>query len=241
MSSIAGENEIKVEIFHLFPHLIPELRIHIWALAIDDRVVKLPYPSSIIPGRWSPTLPPAVTRACHESRNHCSYQRWSDCPGPSYIWVNFDHDIIQIKSDQLGRPKTYPLNDIKHLRVDLVDSRGEEDDDWYHYNSQELYDFPKLQSVDILGPRDLCCYTQYIGDFSFGHCPKSNVRVITMKTGEWIDNKTAGAYQDYLDLEAELGFFTRVVNDRDYEDEEERLEDVRQLQIPLPRVDLSYL
>ncbi|KAL5326331.1 hypothetical protein ACEPPN_004015 [Leptodophora sp. 'Broadleaf-Isolate-01'] len=230
--------------FHPFPRLIPELRAQIWALATEDRVVKVNGSSSSSrPGCWSPTPPPAVTRASRESRELCSYQKsFVSLSGSRYIWANFDHDVIHILSEMLWGHMGLPINDIKHLRIELLDVTDYEEEDWWNHHIKTFDDFSKLARVDLLVVKDLLYFTQYIGDGYFGSCPKSNVRIISRATGEWLDQETLGTYQDWWDTDGgtrDLDSMTRVVHDEDDEDREERIEDIKQFQMPLPRLDLN--
>ena len=232
--------------FHIFPHFVPEIRAQIWALATEDRVIRVKESNW---GWWSRSPVPAVTRVCRESRNYCSYQKGffearSFVATERYIWVNFDHDTIHVRSTVFWLPEMLPLSDIKHLRIELVDIQGEEViEDWWYHHLRKLRDIPKLTSVDLLVPRELRFYDQYIEDACFGTCERDNVRIVNMSTGEWIDNETAGPYIDYIESWGgeHLDGMTRVVEwDVDKETRKERLEDMKQIQMPRPRINLDY-
>ena len=88
--------------FYPFPRLPLTLRIQIWEVATDDRVLRVKKKLHYKQGYWPPTLVPAVTRACWESRKYCSYQKAFIIDlSPRYIWANFDCDIIQMSSRRL--------------------------------------------------------------------------------------------------------------------------------------------
>ncbi|RDL34592.1 uncharacterized protein BP5553_07720 [Venustampulla echinocandica] len=231
--------------FHPFPRLIPEIRTQIWALATEDRVIRVNESNW---GPWSPSPVPAITRACRESRKHCSYQKsfFSSIAGGRYIWVSFDHDTIHVRSTVFwGFEFTrLPIGDIKHLRIELVDEEGKEvEEDWWYHHKALLRDFPKLKSVDLLVPLELRFYGQYIEDAYFGTCDRKNVRIVNMSTGEWFDDETAGPYIDYIESWGgeHLDCMTRLVEwDVDEESRKERVEDMKQLQMPRPRINLDY-
>src|SRR3954471_7480570 len=91
------KQRLKMTTFHPFPRLIPELRSQIWALATEDRIIRVE--SRARASGWrSPTPAPAVTRACHESRELCNdHKSFASGLNPCYIWVNFNHNIIHIQ------------------------------------------------------------------------------------------------------------------------------------------------
>ncbi|PVH77062.1 hypothetical protein DL98DRAFT_517503 [Cadophora sp. DSE1049] len=238
--------------FHPFPLLTPELRTQIFTLATPSRTIRI-NSSTSGQGFYSPTPPPPITRVNRESRQHSGYNRSfnssgsnSNSPDGRYVWVNFTHDTIHVRSTVFWHLESLPLGDIGHLRIELLDERGEEViEDWWHHHLPLLRDFPKLQSVDLLVPRELRFYApQYIEDAYFGeHCPRENVRIVNLGTGEWIDGETAGVYADWVESFGgrEVEAMTRVVEwDVDEETRRERVEDVRALEMPRPRISLDY-
>ena len=147
--------------------------------------------------------------------------------------------------------------EIRHLRVEL----GLDETEYFHYsyvhklNVYQLGNFPKLQSFDLLVSDGLCPrWRSFIKKTDWGACPRGNVRIVDGKTGEWIDEETSGPYRDYIDSNGRRNeHYTRMVyygdgdedEDRDEdgyyeENDEERMEALRRLQIPLPRIDLDY-
>ncbi|CZS88169.1 uncharacterized protein RCO7_01135 [Rhynchosporium graminicola] len=240
--------------FALFPRLATELRAQIWGLAVEDRVIRIKENTHSF---FSATPAPAVTRACRESRACCSYQKstaFDLCkamqPRQPYIWVNFDHDIIHIRADPLWYFEVVRANEVKHLRIELVDEEGKEiKGDWYGQGptteyplsyQYEMLDFPELESVDLLVPDKLCDYTRSIEETDFGPCSKKNVRIASIHTGEWIDEETCMAYWDHIDSSGgeRLDDMTRVVHDEDGT-VEERLAAIQRLEMPRPRINLD--
>ncbi|KAH7412382.1 hypothetical protein BKA64DRAFT_658747 [Cadophora sp. MPI-SDFR-AT-0126] len=220
--------------FHPFSRLIPELRAQIWALAVENRVVRVKLGKAF----YSPSPVPAVTRVCRESRACCAYrQDFNVGSGGRHIWVNFDYDIIHVQASKLF---LLPKESIKHLRVELVDNEGKQiNEDWMTYYKHEFDNFPRLETVDLLVPDELRFYAEHIDETYFGNCKKENVRVVSIETGEWIDEGTSAAYWDYIESwgGTDLGGMTRMAE----ETLEERLEDIKKLEMPRPRIALDYL
>ena len=220
--------------FHPFPRLIPELRAEIWALAIENRVIRV----KLGEGFYSPSPVPAVTRVCRESRVYCAYQQGFNVGlSGRYIWVNFDYDIIHVQALNLF---VLPRESIKSLRVELVDEKGKEiNEQWMSDYKHEFSNFLKLETIDLLVPDELRFYAEDIDETYFGNCKKENVRVVSITTGEWIDEGTSAVYWDYIDSfgGTYLESMTRVAE----ETLEERLEDIKKLKMPRPRIALDYL
>ncbi|OBT44391.1 hypothetical protein VE00_07057 [Pseudogymnoascus sp. WSF 3629] len=228
--------------FHPFPRLTLELRSQIWGFATEDRVLRVRKTWNHNQGYWSPTPVPAVTRACWESREHCSYRKaFIIDSSPRYIWANFDCDVIQMRSGLLAETNILERDEVRHLRIELVNEQGlDESEFFYHNHVHKLRDFPKLESFNLLvGNGLLPEWTDFIKERYWGACPRGNVRIVDGKTGEWIDEETSGAYLDYIDSNGgKNDNYTRVVDDE--EEEEGRMEAMKRLQIPLPRIDLDY-
>ena len=111
--------------FHPFPRLAPELRIQIWGFATEDRVLRVRKTLYDNQGHWSPTPVPAVTRACRESRDHCSYRKaFIADSSPRYIWANFDFDVIQTRSGLLSEESLLENDQIRYLRIELMNDQG---------------------------------------------------------------------------------------------------------------------
>ncbi|ORY17403.1 hypothetical protein BCR34DRAFT_610876 [Clohesyomyces aquaticus] len=233
--------------FHYFSRLPPELRIQIWGLATEDRVLRVRKTRDGQDGFWSPTPIPAVTRASFESREHCSYRKAFIIDlSTRYIWVNYDHDIIQMRYRLLKNENDNPVwrEDIRHLRIDLVDEQGfDETEMFYYHYAYVIYNIARLESFDILVGNGLAQWTDFIKESSWRAFFRKNVRIVDRKTGEWIDEGTSPVYQDYVDTNwGENDHFTRVVEE-DYEghpeeDDESRFQAIKRLQMPLPRINL---
>lgn len=249
--------------FHPFPRLPLELRIQIWASAFDDdRVVKVrwAYSSGIY---WSPTPAPAVTRACHESRKYCSYEQSFIFQKPfisdnrlHFIWVNYDHDILQMLGSTMSLNMAQARSEIfriRRLRIE-IGTETEPDDDGYqaeffcHNYSLQFRELPLLQGCDVLVRDRLSNWGSFIDETYWGVCPKSNVRIVDAKTGEWIDIDSAGPYVDWMDnrmgIDPDDGpVYTRIDDFWDAEDEEDvknRYEAMMKMKDGLPRIDLNY-
>ncbi|CAG8983078.1 hypothetical protein HYALB_00006106 [Hymenoscyphus albidus] len=143
------------------------------------------------------------------------------------------------------------IGEIKHVRVELVDSKGKEDEDfWYGRNGSDSYSeareallrFPKLESVDFLVPQ-FYEYARLMEDWwGRRHYP----RVVDMSTGEWVDQEAVGPYRYCIDSACarSWGYDT---DDADEEEsnwqlgwDEDRIEDMKELQMPRPRINLDY-
>ncbi|KAG4438474.1 hypothetical protein IFR05_006042 [Cadophora sp. M221] len=223
--------------FHPFPRLVIEFRAQIWALATEERVLVVTDTKS--PRGGGTTTPaPAVTRACRESRECCSYQKSFIYPHePCYVWANFDHDIIHLTSDFLW---ALPASEVKHLRMELIYDPREIEDERTKY-CREFRKFPRLESLDLLVPKELRFYAQYMEDIYFGACPLKDVRMASNYTGEWIDEETWRQYWDYIESwgGTELDSMSRLADDD--ETYESRLEGMYKIQMPRPAINLDYL
>ncbi|KAK0128785.1 hypothetical protein ONS95_000735 [Cadophora gregata] len=246
-----------LQTFHLFPHLLPELRTLIWTFASRaPRTIRIHSSTTSSnnnpdPGYYTRTPAPAITRANRESRTRSSYKRSFTHPSSErYIWTNFTTDTIHVLSTVFWNLESLPLDEIVHLRIELLDERGEEvvEDWWHHHLPLIPSSFPALKTVDLLVPRELRFYCPgYIEDAYFGEgCSKEeggDVRIVRLGTGEWVDGGMVGVYADWVESFGgvyEEGM-TRVVEwDVDEGTRRERMEDVRALEMPRPRVDLGY-
>ncbi|KAH8724882.1 hypothetical protein GQ44DRAFT_617151 [Phaeosphaeriaceae sp. PMI808] len=196
--------------FHPFSRLPVEIRFQIWELAeIKDRVLKVrkvkrrlllePY----FPAYWSPTCVLSVTRACQESRKYSSYQKAFIVEGlPRYIWANFERGILQMLSsymNDLVSRTSLEGEGARHLRIELLRPDGRDDsEDFYHEHCNRICEFPGMPFTHLILPKgitDSFPCTTLIDGIYFGSCPKSNIRIINAKTGEWIDEETSGPYQ----------------------------------------------
>lgn len=147
--------------FHLFPRLPLELRIQIWGLSTEDRVLNVKRDIAGKGGFWSPDQVPGVTRASQESRKYCSYQKaFIVDSSPRYLWADFEYDTIQIRGILLSHISYPPEPDreqIKHLIVEMIDDwwKEDEDEEFYFYNMYNLRDFPRVKSFLVLETRGI--------------------------------------------------------------------------------------
>ncbi|KAK1994774.1 hypothetical protein LX36DRAFT_660262 [Colletotrichum falcatum] len=93
--------------FHLFPELPFELRIRIWELTREPRVLRVEARAELDKHRRrpldytllycaSPEPVPAVLQTCRESRNLGLYERsFAGGLAPRHIWVDFQVDTIR--------------------------------------------------------------------------------------------------------------------------------------------------
>ncbi|EFQ89198.1 hypothetical protein PTT_14627 [Pyrenophora teres f. teres 0-1] len=236
-----------METFHPFPCLPLELRIQIWESAAElGRVVKV----RKLHGNnhySSPTLAPAVTRACRESRKYCVYRRIFVVDGyPRYIWACLETDIIQMDSylmKELVEEDSLEKQEVRHLRLESMSASGwDASGFFYHDHAHKIRHFPKLERCDVLVNDGLYDWGVFVMEIYWGTVPRSNVRIIDAKTGEWINSVTAGPYLDYLDTgHGEHRNYVRTVDGYDgEEDGEERYEALMKMKEPLPRIDLNY-
>jgi hypothetical protein len=243
--------------FHLFPQLPLELRMQIWESAFaDDRVLKIRRRHGVAGGQWwSPSPAPAVTRACWESRQYCSYKKvFAAGKSSRYIWAKLDSDIIQMLGSamsELAGEERSERNEIRRLRVEMAvrkemhtsDYWSDESESFLHEYSHRICDFPKLEGCDVLVAGDLSRWTSFIEETYWGVCPQSNVRIIDAKTGEWIDADTSGPYKDWIDTgRGQSRDYQRLIDYWDEADEEDiakREEEMMKMQEGLPRIDMN--
>jgi hypothetical protein len=242
--------------FHPFPRLPLELRVQIWENTVmRERVLRVQkLKIKLEPNKYfsSPTPAPAVTRACQESRKYCSYQKaFIIDQTPRYIWTCFETDIVQMDSTlmgQLAKGDSVEKNEIRHFRLELMSDGWDLSESFYHFHSHLIRNFPRLERCDILVHDGLCNWCRFIEDGYWGSCPKSNVRFIDAKTGEWIDVESDGPYEDYsgnyigIEIDEEP-VWSRIVDDWDEENEDhvkERSEAMMKIREGLPRIDLNY-
>ncbi|KAG7135995.1 hypothetical protein HYQ46_008804 [Verticillium longisporum] len=85
--------------FHPFPRLPAELRLQIWHLAAQPRLLVIGKASADATDFTSPTRPPPLTQACREARTSGPYEKafFSSGSPPRYAWANFDLDTIHLR------------------------------------------------------------------------------------------------------------------------------------------------
>lgn len=230
-----------------FPRLAVELRIHVWSLTFTPfRILKVHKVYQNLNAYTSPTPPPAVTRANRESREHCGYRRAFTVAGsPHYIWARFDCDVVQmLGSDMAGLaqsdPSSVAKSQLMHLRIEVP---AYEEEFFYHTFSAMIHYFPCLASVDILVSGDLFHWARFIEETYWGTCLASPVRIIDTTTGEWVDERTAGAYVDWIDTgRGETRDYKRIDDYWDENNEEDvadRWEAMMRFREGLPRIQLG--
>ena len=146
---------------------------------------------------------------------------------------------------ELAKEDGLEKNEIRRLRIELVDeNRNDESESFYHDHSDRFRYFPKLDGVDVLVPDSLFYWGRIFEETYWGACPESNIRIINTKTGEWINEQTAGPYLDWIDTgHGKTRDYKRIDDNWDEEDEEdvaERYKSMMKMQEPLPQIDLNY-
>jgi hypothetical protein len=137
------------------------------------------------------------------------------------------------------------MNEIRRLRIELGAEHGSyESEFFFHIYSHRIRELPKLEGCDVLVYDGLHTWARLIEETYWGACPKSNVRIIDGKTGEWIDADTAGSYIDWIDTSrGETRDYQRIDDYWDEDDEEDietRYNAMMKMKDPLPRIDLNY-
>ncbi|KAF3045004.1 hypothetical protein E8E12_002647 [Didymella heteroderae] len=233
--------------FHLFPRLPLELRIRVWERAAFERLVIIN--GNISYGYWSPTPVPPVTRACRESRRYSSYCKHFTAARKHperYFWINPPRDTIQIYPILIN-PLSTETKEVVRLRIDLSHSKGWGVDDFFWSHGGSLDAFPGLKSVDILVADELARWTSFNDEGwwwwdCIGVGPPPWMRIVSCRTGEWIDAVNCGVYRDWLDNrergEGEAYRFTRRVAE-DVGSYEARVKRVEEFE-GLPKTGLDY-
>ncbi|ESZ92850.1 hypothetical protein SBOR_6758 [Sclerotinia borealis F-4128] len=149
--------------FHLFPSLLPELRILVWRYACKTRTVEVRYDPTIDRCR-SITPPPAILQANHESRiealriytlsfaTHTSEPRIYFNPSidvlylPRHRAMGYDETLRDFRTF-LTSPTL--LDDVKTIAIDHVDVEIKRP--WESYNKATLMrSFPNLDLVKLI-------------------------------------------------------------------------------------------
>ncbi|PQE26225.1 hypothetical protein CJF30_00000958 [Rutstroemia sp. NJR-2017a BBW] len=149
--------------FHLFPTLLPELRILIWRYACTSRVVEVRYDPAL-DRCHSSSQPPAILHANHESRiealriyNLC----FATTKSQSRIYFNPYLDTLYLPRHRaMGYDETLRdfrsflqlpelLDEVKTLAIDHVDVEVKRP--WEPYNKATLLrSFPNLELVRLV-------------------------------------------------------------------------------------------
>jgi hypothetical protein len=244
-------------LFHLFPRLPLELRIQIWQEAVFERLLIINgnrtydywYGENDY-GCWSPTSAPAATRVCRESRKYNSYRKLflehHEHHG-QYIWVNPEYDIFQLKSI----PPTFfeQMKDVTQIRFDVSEFKGQHLEELLWPPEGTLTPFLGAKNVDVLVADEVAHHACFVDDWPrwwssmTTHFPRSGarprLRIVSCRTGEWMDTANCGVFWDWLDYQDYEGYvFTRRV-DEGVEGNEERARKVDEFQ-GLPRTGLDY-
>lgn len=139
-----------------------------------------------------------------------------------------------------GNPSGVEKSQITHLRIEVP---ADESEFFYHTYSAEIRHFPRLASVDVLVPGDLFHWARLIEETYWGACPTSSVRIVDITTGEWVDERTAGAYVDWIDTgRGETRHYKRIDDYWDEDNEEDvadRWEAMMRIGEGLPRIELE--
>ncbi|KAI9649775.1 hypothetical protein NHQ30_002356 [Ciborinia camelliae] len=149
--------------FHLFPKLLPELRILVWRYACTTRTVEVRYDPTIDRCR-STTPPPAILQANHESRIESlriyslSFATKTSDPR---IYFNPYIDVLYLPRHRpMGYDETLRdfrtflhtpelLDDVRAIGIDHVDVEIKRP--WESYNKAALIrSFPKLELVKLI-------------------------------------------------------------------------------------------
>lgn len=206
------------------------MRLRIWELAAQEpRFVALyPYDAEF-EGRLyynysSPTPPPAILHVCRESRacgTRAAFYRAAFLDGPTYVWVNFDVDVIEVDA-VLGNLELPESDSLKHIRALFKPdqfSRHAYAEAFFGYSILSMNSFPSLQTFDLVVDDDLFEWTRFTRNTDFGVWGlRDAVRIIKFDTGEYITDKTSIWYEDWslatrglpareLDIEEHLDFF----------------------------------
>jgi hypothetical protein len=155
-----GNNMVECT-FQLFPRLPKEIRLRIWEMTVEPRIVELycnhmlVYPQVV--EKSSPTPAPATLHACQESRSHLSglHQQIllddavhcdvSNANTQQYFWLNWDVDTVSIGTSFLSCFQAIaPL--IRKLKL----ARNNDDEWWCRWESQELRDFKHLETIYVV-------------------------------------------------------------------------------------------
>lgn len=190
--------------FHLFPQLPTELRLKIWAMSVEPRLVLLEYCHDARGFLPNYTRPPPLAQVNRESRivllDHYvkafetdNYQNRDR--GPGYHWVNFTDDVFIIDYpdiESLDRPEAKL---IQHLRVEV--GAGNEHHEEIMWLPDLVESFRAVRTLDILidEPLDEWAYI-----FDLVRSPRlapRDIRVVEVREGEWINGENHQEYQDW--------------------------------------------
>ncbi|KAI1406265.1 hypothetical protein F4819DRAFT_241646 [Hypoxylon fuscum] len=145
--------------FHPFPRLPAELRVCIWAFAVEPRVVEVrvvPENPLKVQRLVSPTPVPAILQTCQEARYLGLYkQAFSEVTATKvnavagaesrYVWLNLDIDMVSI-GKTLFRAFAPVALSIKRLRFERENSN----ESFYHFEVRELRDWVNTEEIHVV-------------------------------------------------------------------------------------------
>ncbi|KAI4867115.1 hypothetical protein F4820DRAFT_230088 [Hypoxylon rubiginosum] len=148
-----------MSIFHPFPRLPTELRVHIWALTVEPRVVEVrvvPHNPGTVQKLVSLTPVPAILQTCREARNLGLYkQAFSEVTATKanaaagaesrYVWLNLDIDMVSIGKTSFRAFAPVALS-IKRLRFERENS----DESFYHFEARELRAWVNTEEIHVV-------------------------------------------------------------------------------------------
>ncbi|APA12828.1 hypothetical protein sscle_10g075980 [Sclerotinia sclerotiorum 1980 UF-70] len=162
-STIISPTKEPLTDFHLFPKLLPELRILVWRYACASRTVEVRYDPTIDRCR-SISPPPAILQATHESRTEAlriytlSFATKTSDPRiyfnpyidvlylPRHRAMGYDETLRDFRTF-LNTPEL--LDDVKAIAIDHVDVEVKRP--WESYNKATLLrSFPNLDLVKLI-------------------------------------------------------------------------------------------
>ncbi|KAI0554589.1 hypothetical protein F4679DRAFT_303192 [Xylaria curta] len=219
--------------FHSFTNLPAELRVQIWVMTADPRILQVcannktsdPFPNSTNIDYTSPIPPPAVLQVCRESRLNAPYQKAfftsTAVPGGTetkYIWVNFQQDMICLADHRVERLAPHHAN-IERLRFTVpTGDLGDRFYDYFYHNSREmLCSLSALRELHIAVEEYILIWGTTVECARYGECPRENVKFLDLKTGllltgpqlemmyKW-NLEDGGKVWDVDDFDDELGF-----------------------------------
>ncbi|TGO49835.1 hypothetical protein BOTNAR_0415g00010 [Botryotinia narcissicola] len=162
-STMISPSQEPLNDFHLFPKLLPELRILVWRYACTTRTVEVRYDPTIDRCR-SITPPPAILQANHESRTEALRVytlSFGTKTSESRIYFNPYIDVLYLPRHRaMGYDETLRdfrtflntpelLDDVKAIGIDHVDVEIKRP--WESYNKATLMlSFPNLDLVKLI-------------------------------------------------------------------------------------------